>query len=413
MNRQVSLGRVLLIVGAVFLVLFLGYHFFVAPLQAYNQQINSLQQQVGDKQLEVAKLLKVKQQLQRWREQSLPADPDVARGNYGLYLDNLLRGSGAREISLAQVAGVAQSFRTGPGVSKKPVYLPVNYTADFKISLDNLARLLQHFRQTPLAHKFTSVRIEPVEKLAFQGPVAKGPAAKGPAAKGPAAKGPVGKGPPGKGGPAAAPGSEVRVHLAVEALVIDGADAVQPTLQPQLVGADGHLVELDVLNALTRGPAWLTLLSGATPSRDYVQIAQKNIFLDAREAAALAAAARGGRVLSVAPYVYLTKIIQEGKSLQAFLRDRWNNNKTTLLQDSGEGSSFRVVDSDNKELFKAEVLRIDPRDVYFMVDSGFGRPRVYDLHVGQNLAESLRQPMPNFQVQALELLPPDEGDDGF
>ena len=64
------------------------------------------------------------------------------------------------------------------------------------------------------------------------------------------------------------------IHMLVEGLIMDRA----PKDQPNLMGVDVRWVEVDVLDALRRGPAWVTLLSQTGPSRNYGLMNRRNIF---------------------------------------------------------------------------------------------------------------------------------------
>jgi hypothetical protein len=354
-NKQVNPLRVLLLAGGVLVVLFLGYHFFLAPLNAYNAQINSLTSQLQDKQAEAARVRKAQAQVQRWKQESLPAPTYVAEVEYGRYLDNLRRQVKLSETPAITQANVAAAPQARPG-AKKPVFTPVDFSLDFKTDLTNLVELLHRFQDTPLVQKIKNLKIDMGDSQSGKG-----------------------KGKPG----------DLKVHLLVEGLVIDGAD----TEQPILVGADGHLVELDVLNALTGGPAFLGLLSEVSRPRDYVLVAKWNVFTGPQTRFAKS---DGG--VRLGRYVFLTTIRQEGGTEEALLRDRWNDNKATTLKAKAPSNIFHVLDSNGKELYKGEVLRIESRDVYFKV--GW---RIFDMHLGDNIAEAMRRPVPQEELRKMGL----------
>ena len=60
---------------------------------------------------------------------------------------------------------------------------------------------------------------------------------------------------------------------------------------------------------------------------------------------------------------------------------------------------FRITDEElGKTVVKAKVLRIDPRDVYFQVGDD-----VFSMHIGETLAEAMKKPMDQEEVEVLEL----------
>jgi hypothetical protein len=368
MKKETSLGRILLLAGGALAVLFVAYQFFLAPLQRYNAQIDGLKQEIEDTTKEARQIRKALPQLQRWRQQSLPPDPyrsgdtSVAQREYAGYLADLFYRSGVKDLSWSSV-NVAAGSEKGFG-AKKPVFTRVAFTADFKTGKTTLAELLQRFQRTPLVHKIQNIKIEPAD-----------------------AKGGKGK------------TDDLHVHMMIEALVVDGADPVQPTLEPYLVGTDGHLIELDTLNALGRGPSWMTLLSGVARPRNYTMIASRDIFTGPR-------AVDRSKMINVSPYVRLTKITHEGKNSEAILRNLLSNDpKGIRLVAASNESTFRVVDLDGKELVQGQVLLITDRDVYFRARWG-----IFVLHMGQNLGEALRRPVPpDFLPDELQMFNEDDG----
>jgi hypothetical protein len=355
MNKQVNPVRVLLLAGGVLLALFLGYQFFLAPLMFYSAQINSFNNQLTQKQAEKGAILKAQVQLKRWKQESLPANRYVAEIEYRRYLDELLSQFKFSEVPAIALSNVVAVPQVRPG-GKKPVYDPVDFTIDLKTDLANLIGLLRRFQETPLVHKIKNLKIVPADNQVGKG------------------KGKLG---------------DLSVHIVLEGLVIDGANAEQPIL----VGANGHLVELDALNAMTGGPAFLSLLAQAGLPRDYDLVAKWNVFTGPQSAIA-----KGNRGIPLGPYIYLTTIRQDGGVGEALLRDRYNNNKATILKTEAPANVFQVVDSNGKELFKGQVLRIESRDVYFKV--GW---RVFDMHLGDNVAQAMRRPVPPEQLQKLGL----------
>jgi hypothetical protein len=362
-RTQVRPGPVLLLGGAAAVVLFLIYQFFLKPLQAYNSQLAALERDIADKRGEANAIRKEKPLLERWRQQSLPADRYAAELEYDRYLGDLLYRSKLTVLDLHSVT-TAAIVGTGPGAAKKSVFTPLLLSVDAQGNLKQLGEMLRRFQQTPLVHKIRSLRIESE------------------------AQGPKGQ----KGG-------RLKVHMLVEALILDKA----PKEQPNLIGAEARLLELDLLDGLRRGPAFLGLLSQAgPPRRNYVLLNRKNIFTGPQPFTP------DSDIPNVAQFVYLTKITEEGDGPVAVLLNRYNNFEKTVLHAVTSANSFTINDGGGEELLKGEVLKIEPRDVYFQV----GR-RIYELHIGQSLSQAMRQPVDFRKLRALGLGKKDNRPSGF
>jgi hypothetical protein len=338
-----QLRWLLLIVFAVLGLMYLGYLFIWVPLESYNAQRASLTREIDEKQTEVNEIRRGKALLDRWRQESLPADKYLARREYERFLDRLMETSKVVKESLAPPSDIFES-RTAVG-AKKLVYVPLDYSIEARATLANLTEMLRRFKATPLDHKIKSLKIEPVESKSFKGPK-----------------------------------DELKVHLVVEAIVSEGADREQPNL----VGVNGRLVELDVLNGLGRGPAWMSLLSRAVPSRNYADIAYRDIFTGPQPPPQVAKEKSRGQ--DIRQYIYLNRITRDGETGEAVLQDRWNNNRRTVLHATPGANTFRIADSEGEQKFKAEVVKIAPRDVYYVVE----QHGLFELHVGQNLAQAKR-----------------------
>src|SRR5262249_30248342 len=107
---------------------------------------------------------------------------------------------------------------------------------------------------------------------------------------------------------------------------------------------------------------------------------------------------RGEDAVNIPDFVYLTDItLGEGRQ-EAFLRNRLTNREMRLRMSAGF-NTFRITDeAGERTLVRAELVRIDTRDIYFRANGS-----VYALHVGQNLADAMRRPLPESEVQSLQL----------
>jgi hypothetical protein len=85
---------------------------------------------------------------------------------------------------------------------------------------------------------------------------------------------------------------------------------------------------------------------------------------------------------------------------EASLFDMSRNSAIRLRSKAKSGYDvFRVTDEDlGKTVVKAKVLRIDARDVYFQVGHD-----VFAMHIGETLANAMKEPMDHEEVERLEL----------
>jgi hypothetical protein len=341
-----NVGRILLAVGAVLLVLFLGYQFIVAPLESYNTQIASLNKEIADKHADVGTIRKEKPLLDRWKQESLPVDKTDASSGYQHYLDKLIDPNKVAVGPQHLVIEAPADFRAGgpAGAARKPVYTSLVAYRDLRTNLAGLTTLLKRIQDTPLVQKIKTLKIEPAKD------------------------------------------GSLKIHLVLEALVIEGADREQPNL----VGVNGRLIQLDVLNALARGPAWLSLLSRAVPSRNYGDIVRKNIFTGPLPPVVAKKEPPKKLGQDIRSYIRLTMIRSDSVKEEAILLDRFNNHKKIVVGNAPGKKVFRIQDSDGADVARAEFVKMGPRDLYYRIDKGGRgiRPGIYGLEIGQSLLEA-------------------------
>ncbi|HEY8506072.1 MAG TPA: hypothetical protein VIL46_15910, partial [Gemmataceae bacterium] len=78
----------LLLLGVIFLAGggFLGYQFLYRPVADRDASIRELQKQIADREQRIAKIGKALPRLEQYKKLSLPADVDLARREYAMYL---------------------------------------------------------------------------------------------------------------------------------------------------------------------------------------------------------------------------------------------------------------------------------------------------------------------------------------
>jgi hypothetical protein len=253
------------ILGGIILLgtLFLGYQFIVVPLNAYNAQIEQLQESNQTKAHEVAQILRDRDKLRLWRLLSLagvenlpppprgaprtPVDREhavfLAKDQYGLYLHSQMKEhTGIRGDYPTSKAGDTKSVPQLLG--NVPVYTPLLFTVRGKGKLADVVTLLHDLQTTPLLHRVRALSLKQAE-----------------------------------GGKS----SDLTIELTMEALIVNGA----AQRGPNLIAAGHPQLALDMaLVASRRAPTGMgtfpyqKLLAAAwlAKNRDYSTIAKRNIF---------------------------------------------------------------------------------------------------------------------------------------
>lgn len=377
MNQRPQLLMLLLAgVPALAGVLYLGWlHAFT--LAAYDAQIADLDKQLSTKNQEISQITR-NRDLRRWRELSLPTDVHLAQREYNRFLHDLLHGK-VSEMSLTPNPPVETK---GQGaLNKKTLYTALTFNVRGKTTLKELAGVLEKFERTPLVHKIKSLSLERETNSDENSPL--------------------------------------RMQLAVEALIVDGAMNAPADLK----GIDVRLVAVDVLSGLRRGPIGLALapwvvgprgpagqyVALATPRRTYSDIAARNIFTGAAapkpptppptEPTEVAKEPEPEPEPDETPlYIYLTEINQTDAAQEAFLFNRATNRSMRLRVTTGFDSFPIGNDPRKKTPIIGKVVRIDPRDVFFSLNEA-----IYGIHIGQTLSEALRRPLRQTELEQLRL----------
>jgi len=341
---------------------FLVWTVMISPLFERSKRIAALTDEV---QSQTNKLLEMKAhqvKLARWKQQSLPADADMARREYVNYLYDLFRES-EFAAGAVTVAPRPVDTKTGPQ-GKAPPYTKLDFAVQGRGSLENLVKMMEKFYRTGLLQQIKTISItRPLTVTQGQQP------------------------------------RDLDINLTVEALIVNDAEN-RSTLLP----LDRRLLStnLDLLAARFRGVGGLALavdLASPTgpmgpgnlawPPRNYHAMGPRNIFVGPLER---------GDDIEVTRYVFLTDITQNDRRAEAHLYDRTTNRSTRLRAETAF-DSFRIVDSEDKQLVQGKVVKINikEREVIVKVDDKY-----YSIHVGQNLDEALRKALPADKVQELE-----------
>ncbi len=376
-ERMLAVGvlAVVVLAGAVFLF----RSFFWLPLEERDASIASLQQELDKKRERINQVLADRPKLERWKQLSLPNDPDhpdLARREYENYLSELFRQSGFAAGSFSITTKQNDSKSSPMITGKGPIYTRLSFTVLAHSNLANLVEMMEHFYRTGLMHQ--------IKNISIQRPLTAAPQQEQ---------------------------SDLDISLTVEALIVSGAENRRHVL-PII---DRRLLVIDAVAGLQQMPMGLALVPWtlgptgplgpgtlARPPHHYEAIASKNIFFG------LPAVAERTEDVDATRFVHLNEITRDEKRVEAFLYDRLTNISTRLRTETGF-DSFRVQDEEGETLVRGKVVRIDidKRDIIFRSEENY-----YSMHVGQNLEEVLKTPLAPDQVKALGLAAIDKATNG-
>ncbi len=242
-------------------------------------------------------------------------------------------------LTVEDFQGPPPQEAAGAGNQKKPKHIVLPFQVTAKGSIEALAKTLEKLQRTPVMHRVKTLIVDRLD-----------------------AKDRTGR---------------LRVQMTIEAMIVAGADNV-----PKLGSAD--------------------LLPPPT-KRAYQEVALRNPFLGYQPPPVVQVKKEipepedppGPNVLE---FIHIDTIVPTSK--EAFLRNRLLNKPPQRLKSTPMSGydTFRILDDAGKPVVKGRVLRIDERDIFFQV-----KDIVYRFHFGQSLAEAMRRPLNDAQIDGLEL----------
>jgi hypothetical protein len=355
------MGVIVLVGGA-----FLFHLFYMEPMANRQRAIDGLKTDIARKETRIREVLAQRPRLERWRQESLPADADTeqfatTRRLYAHYLSELMTKS---NLASAKINGQKPDTKSSPtGPAKKPIYTRLTFTVDeARGKLEDVVKMLDDFYKSGMLHQ--------IKKLSIQKPRTRtGPNQQS---------------------------DDLDVNLTIEALVLNGAE-----VRPYLNYVDRRSVLVDAVSTLQGGPAalslgiWASSSEGklaptplATRRRHYDDIAGKNIFFPPDE--------QKGPDINVTRYVRLTDITRNGDRIEGRLYDRTSNTSQRLRSSAGF-QQFRIRDSKGASIVVGKVVRLSERDIIFSVDEKY-----YSIHVGESIDEAMRTPLSADKVKELK-----------
>jgi hypothetical protein len=354
----------MLVAGAVIIGAggFMLYQTYLSPLNAKETSIQAARDDIKRKKGELEQARADHLKLERIKLLSLPGEPNLAGREYEKYLRSTMIGSGfpAAGIGITVHKPDARQAQINPKKAAAPVFTTLQFVVDASGKLENVIRMMEQFYRTGLLHAIKNFTVElPPVRESQQRP------------------------------------EDLKLRMTIETVIVNGVDN-RPYLLPNI---DRRLVAVDALTALRGGPsglAWLTWAIGptgsqgpgvlATKPRKYSSIAAKNIFLGMPDKE---------EIIETTRYVFLSQIVTGERYNSAYFYNRYYDQYPEL--GSRPGSNQAVIRSSSGEaVITIKAVRIDPRDVVFSVGDKY-----YTIHIGENLAYAMEEPLSEEQVEAL------------
>ena len=361
-NRERSLAGLL----AGFLVLagigFVAYQFVFEPLARKNEQINTLNVEIGQKENDLMEIMAAKKKFEAMRRISLPGDAKISRGLYSRLLKSLLERAGFPAGSFKLVVAEPDA-KTSPIIEgKKTAYTKLGYTVTARGEMFYFVEFLQHFYEQPLLHMVKTINMQRPSDAKSQ------------------AKG------------------ELDVVITIEAIVLDNAfdrgtlfdPMVEATWLAGGLGSTGM-----ALHSFESGKGSPIPLAGmlASPKREYQSISTKNIFFGAAPPPPATTDVEPAAPAEddISNFITLTSIIghPQERQIVAVFRDKLNNHEYTVTQtDYGKIAVEATFDLNGR---KKPIYKAGSQDIIYGSSSAQNKRvfRVRRINAGDVILEEI------------------------
>jgi hypothetical protein len=153
-KREVILAAGLGTILGVYGMHWIYQHVYVLPLEERREKTTRLREDIGKRELELARIAKAGKDLKRWKTQSLPTDTEVARSLYQAWLVALV---GAAEFDNPNVDSSEPLIRKG-------LYNSLSFSVRGRGTLKQLTRFLFDFYRADHLHQIQSLSLTPVPR---------------------------------------------------------------------------------------------------------------------------------------------------------------------------------------------------------------------------------------------------------
>lgn len=234
-----------------------GYMLLYTPYQEKKAAAAKLDEEINQLQEKVDAVGPNKKKLDEIKRQSLPADENLARAQYKLFLEQLLRNAGINDYKIPASTKLTARAPVVPELApKKFAYAQLEFKVDASnVNLWQLVDFLRAFYQAELLHQITYINVNRTNKPSETR-------------------------------------SGLEVHMTIEAVILDGAENRKtlfapspPVSVPNAVAAVGGIPGLAVVNlksdlarASVRNTPGQPTPVLSTRQRDYSYVAWKDIF---------------------------------------------------------------------------------------------------------------------------------------
>lgn len=349
-------------------LLYFGNKFALQPHRELTSRMTYLEEELDKKERQRRQYLKDKADSQKWHKLSLPANPDRAAAEYAQVLKPLLRDAG---LTVDDFRGPPPQEAKLTGNQKKAQHMTLPFQVRAKGTMTSLVAALDALQRMPVMHRVRSILVDRVDQKDKSG--------------------------------------KLNVQMTIEAMIVAGTNnhpSYLPAPPPRISEAEkvasaiGYPTMLvDAAYSTAQPP--VRVAEGSKVERNFDDITLRNPFL--------------GLVPPVKKEPPPVEVVDEGPDVrefiridtieptakQAFLQNRlYKVNDVRIKSVAGSGFDvFRIMNEDrSKVVVKGKVLRIDPRDVYFQVGED-----VYSFHFSQTMAEAMKRPLSEDDLERLEL----------
>jgi hypothetical protein len=358
-KRERTLAFILLPPLVLFGGWFLAYQLWFEPLRLKDNRIQEIEREIEEKSAAVRKAQEKKNELQKLRPASLPADSDLARRDYEEEISKMLRQSGF-EAGTFSVTPKPIDTKTSPTLAKNkpPIFNRLIFTVQAKGELLNVVEFMEKFYKLRLLHQ--------IRNFNLQRPVT----------------------------PDRNRANELDVNMTIEALVLDVAEH-RKTLGPE------------------KEPDLPPMLAGG--ERSYGMIAGKDMFFGPPPPATTE---RPRSTIDFAQFVKFVSFSDGGQSPVITLMDAYNNQEISI-RPRADGDGFRVevsymlngrkrtlrsgrtidiMDERGELQHRWMILKLSEREIFMQDEDDY-----YVVHIGQRLSDMAK--VTTEEAAAMGLIP--------
>jgi hypothetical protein len=305
------------------------------PFQEYNKTIERMTDENLQLELKFATFQKEHKKLILARMKNLSAKPDQAAAEYMAYLESVLEKSGLSVEDMTRTSVQKVKVVTPIPNVKEVGHQIITLTVRVRGELGQLVKAMEKMRSKPYEHRIRNLTIDRIDASAKKDA-----------------------------------SNKLSVGMIIELLVVGKGEstAPPPSIDPS------------------------SLIPPAPPDRDYLLIAQRNIFVGATPYTPKDTDAYQGPPEHTPKYIYLTHTLPAQQ--MAYLRNRvYRGPEMKLIANKPGWDEFQVTDEFGEYVFfRAKVLKVEQRQIFFQIgrshDLEFPSNSVFALQIGKSLADA-------------------------